>query len=492
MSTLPNHYIANAIVDAKGHLTEADEPLSSLQEECGGVMGGPLAIPELRALAMKTQKIGLRLARRFEALGEDERITAWVEIEPLNDAERNPEGCKIGVVNWHSEELGEASETLDLARRAEANRHFAELTARLDEAQNIISVASEATDLRPLHVEMSKGAGRPWTDFVELKGNAHEQPMHWRLLDGSTFRVAGSKRQWTAHLEPLGPQMGQQMGQQAAGQQAGQKSGFALYLVAETALTVHSSGANRQEADELAPALGRDLSPVLRQPINRIIANAETIRTKLAGPLTEEYSGYAADIATAGQHLLALLDDLSDLEVVESDDFVTAPDRIDLADVARQACGILGVRAREKGIELVAPSKGETQLSIAEFRRVLQILINLINNAIRYAPQGSQIWVRLDRIGERALMTVADQGYGLDDEQQAKVFEKFERLGRSGDGGSGLGLYISRRIARAMDGDLTVESAKGQGARFTLSVPAADDLRSKPRDNKSLDDEAAQ
>ena len=220
---------------------------------------------------------------------------------------------------------------------------------------------------------------------------------------------------------------------------------------------------------------------MLRQPINRIIANAETIRTKLAGPLAEEYSQYAADIASAGQHLLALVDDLSDLEIVESEDFVTAPDRIDLADVARRACGILGVRAQERGITLVPPVEGESQLAIAEFRRVLQILLNLVGNAIRYSPEDSQVWLRLDQIGSRALITVADQGHGLEEDQQARVFEKFERLGRSGDGGSGLGLYISRRIARAMDGDLTVESAPGLGARFTLSVPAAEDLRSERR-----------
>ena len=73
--------------------------------------------------------------------------------------------------------------------------------------------------------------------------------------------------------------------------------------------------------------------------------------------------------------------------------------------------------------------------------------------------------------GERAAVTVADEGTGLSPQQQARVFDKFERLGRSGDGGSGLGLYISRRLARTMGGDLTVESAPGEGARFTLELP---------------------
>ena len=76
---------------------------------------------------------------------------------------------------------------------------------------------------------------------------------------------------------------------------------------------------------------------------------------------------------------------------------------------------------------------------------------------------------------------VAEDPPQLTEEQQARVFEKFERLGRQGDGGSGLGLYISRRLARAMDGELTVESALGQGARFILELPSFDERRKEPR-----------
>ncbi len=102
----------------------------------------------------------------------------------------------------------------------------------------------------------------------------------------------------------------------------------------------------------------------------------------------------------------------------------------------------------------------------------MQILLNLIGNAIRYSPANSQVWIRLEDEGGRARVTVADQGPGLSAEDQQRLFGKFERLGRSGDGGSGLGLYISRRLARAMGGDLTVESAPGQGARFILNLPS--------------------
>ncbi|WP_379550554.1 sensor histidine kinase [Qipengyuania sp. DGS5-3] len=403
--------------------------------------------------------MGLRLARGFEALGHQERISAWVEIEPLLDADRHPAGCELGIVNWNSEPLSaeESAEALELQR--EISRNLAEAIIRLDPKQNVLSAQCTAPDLAKLQAKLAGGVGKPWTDHVELEGNSHQQPMHWRLLDGAQLTVEGSDRVWSTHIEPLGhPDPG--------------STGFALHLLSDTAPALHDHAAGTAASDS-APALGKDLSPALRDPINRIIANAETIRTKLAGPLAKEYTDYAADIASAGQHLLALIDDLSDLDAVEAEDFDIAREVIDLAEVARQSCNILNGRAKEKGITLVPPAKGEAEYGIGEFRRVLQILINLVNNAIRYSPEGSQVWVRLDDLGEQAMITVADQGHGLDSEQQAKVFEKFERLGRSGDGGSGLGLYISRKIARAMDGDLTIESAKGQGARFTLSVPAS-------------------
>jgi len=467
MASVGTRYIAHAQIDAAGHLVQADEPLASLQHACGGKLGGELAVPELRALVEKAGHYGLRLARQFCATDGENRITAWVEVSPELSDEGVVEACAIDVVSWNAEELPPENELEAARRRVEINRHLADCTARLDPRQGILSVVTEAPDLAGFVEATSSAIGRPWTDFVRLPGNAHEQPLHWRLLDGARCEIEGSMREWTAHLEPLG-------------QGNPGSAGFVLYLTADMPdpERVETGAVNAIEG----ASFGRDLTPVLRQPINRIIANAETIRTKLAGPIADEYSNYAADIAMAAQHLLALIDDLSDLEVVESDQFVTAPDRIELADVARRACGILGVRAQEKGITLVPPAEGESQLAIAEFRRVLQILLNLVGNAIRYSPEDSQVWIRLDRVGNRALITVADQGHGLDPEQQTKVFEKFERLGRSGDGGSGLGLYISRRIARAMDGDLTVESAPGLGARFTLSVPAADEMRGELRD----------
>lgn len=453
--------LARASCDGNDVLTSADELVGLLQQRCGGEVPGAIAIPALREIVQRCRSLGLKLARRMEATDGQDAILAWIEVVP------DPESgaCEIAVLSWQATPLPAEDLNETAARRIAIDRTVAELIAVLDGAQGVIAVNAEAPDLAQVAAEMQAGVGRPWTDFIAVEGSSHRQPVHWRLLDGAAVKVPGSERKWRATLVPK------------TGITA-EIHGFELCLTSETVLaaptlpTPAPAGENRMPSNE--PGLvGRDIAPVLRQPIARIIANAETIRTRLAGPLAEEYAAYAADIAAAGQHLLSLVEDLADLEVVESEEFNTAPDRIDLADVARRAAGILAVRAQERGITIDAPKAGEHLPAIAEFRRVLQIVLNLVGNAIRYAPDNSQVWIRLEDAGGRARLIVADQGPGLSEEQQAKVFEKFERLGRSGeDGGSGLGLYISRRLARAMGGDLTVESAPGQGARFMVEVPA--------------------
>lgn len=452
--------LATGRSDGQDQLVAADELLLGLQLRCGGELPGPIAVPALREAVVRARATGLRIAESICAHDGAELVTAWIELEPLAGEEP---GCRIAIRQWQAMPAAAEDERVAARRRALLVRQTAEFSARLDARQCALVAEGSAPDLAGLGERMTAERGKPWTEYVSIEGNAHHQPLHWRLLDGARVRVAGSERVWQAALIPLaGPVDGP----------AGSPAGFELHLTSDVPFPARAEVA-AGTGGEPARMIGREVAPVLRQPIARIVANAETIRSRLMGPLAEEYAAYAADIAAAGQHLLALIDDLTDLEVVESAEFKTSPDRIDLAEVARQASGILGVKARERGIGIDAPKLGESLGAVAEFRRVLQVLLNLIGNALRYAPEGSQVWIRLEQDGQFARVIVADQGPGLDAAQQARVFEKFERLGRSGDGGSGLGLYISRRLARAMGGELTVESAPGQGARFILSVPAA-------------------
>ncbi|QZH74677.1 MAG: HAMP domain-containing histidine kinase [Erythrobacter sp.] len=443
-------YSARARTDADDRLIEAEEPLASFHLRAGGELPGPIVTPALLELVRKARKSGKRVARAIRAQDSLESISAWAEVVP------GKAGTIVNLTTWTAQEIPAQNAGDRNVGHLALVRHLAGLFARLDASQGLLAVDWTAPDMDELGEAMMAGVGRPWTDFAVPEGDNHRQPLHWRLLDGAKVSAAGSQREWAARLVPLG-------------REDPGSEGFDLYLVPDRPLPETQPKPSRKS--DRGKGIGRDIAPVLRQPVSRIIANAETIRTQLAGPLADEYSNYAADIASAGEHLLGLIDDLTTLEMVEDEDFAPAPDPIDLADVARRAAGILGVRARDRGIILDAPKDGESVPAVGEFRRTLQVLLNLVGNAIRYSPEGGRVWIRVEQAGMRARITVADQGEGLDAEEQARVFAKFERLGRQGDGGSGLGLYISRRLAEAMGGSLSVESAKGQGARFTLELP---------------------
>ena len=418
---------------------------------------GQLAIPALLELTRKAWHYRMKLARVFQAQDGENAVSAWVEIVPDDD------GLALALSNWRVTPLATAAvaEAAGDTDEAAMLAQVADLHARLDARQAVLATGRSNAPLEALGAAMRDGFGQPWTDFVTIPGIAHRQPMHWRLIDGADVTVADLAGRWQARLLPV-------PGDGAA-------AGFDLYLL-PVAIEAVPAGDVADAAKDAVPdaldgVLGRDLAPALRQPITRIIANAETIRTRLAGPLADEYANYAADIAEAARHLLGLVEDLADLDAIEAPGFAPRPDAIDLADAARRAAGILGVRASERGITVEVPGEGEAMAAVGEWRRVLQVLLNLLGNALRYSPEGSRVRLTVARVGERAVVTVADEGAGLTSQQQAKVFDKFERLGRSGDGGSGLGLYISRRLALAMGGDLKVASEPGEGARFTLELP---------------------
>lgn len=454
---------ARGLTDARDWLLNADETLAELQARCGGRVPGPLAIPELLALVRQARGMGLRIAREFTAFDGEALVSGFARIAPAEAASGG--GCEVLVENWQRS-LPPAPEGRAYAERLDAiDRATAEVSARLDAGQRVQVLSALAPDAAGLQQAALAHPGQVWSELVELSDISHHQPLHWRLLDGAACRIAGSQRHWRVRLIPLGPDP------QAP-------AGFELLLIADEPLAPASlvPEAGGEDAAEATPTrlIGSALAPVLRQPVARIIANAETIHTRLAGPLREEYSDYAGTIASAGQHLAAMLDDLADLEVVETPGFATVRERVDLADAGRRAAGILGVKAQNREIALVVTGERGVAVASAEFRRVLQILINLIGNAVAYSPAGSTVTIVVQSAGAgRVAVTVADEGPGITAEQAERIFEKFERLGRDKDGGSGLGLYISRRLAEAMEGSLTVAAAESGGALFRLELPAA-------------------
>ena len=444
--------------NTSGALVSADAPLLRLQQRAGSGLDKPLALPHLARLVTLAQRLHRDISRPLYAADDHSDIHALVRITP------DDEGVSLEITDWRTRPIA-LPQMPPVAESAAVPQSW---IWECDQQLRLIALRA-APDAPALPAGWE---GRSLSELFELQPDEDGRFPVLRAL-------ARQSRFDGQHVQAAG--MSMTLSGEALFDATARFTGFrGLAVVAEKqepaepkngAALVDPAFGSLPLSD---PQFGRRIDGALRGPLSRIIATAETISGQFDGPIRADYARYAGDIAHAGRHLLGLVDDLADLQNIERPGFKAAADEIDLGDLARRAVGLLGMKAEEKGIRIDAPRIDDRAPATGEFRRVLQVLLNLLGNAIRYSPEHSQIWIRVDREDDRALVTVADQGQGISREQQAVVFEKFERLGRTDSGGSGLGLYIARRLARAMDGDLTIDSAPGQGARFTLSLPARD------------------
>jgi signal transduction histidine kinase len=225
---------------------------------------------------------------------------------------------------------------------------------------------------------------------------------------------------------------------------------------------IESAALAPAEASSIA-AFDHALDEVLRSPLDRIIESAERIVERADGPLRSDYASYGNDIAAAARHLLSVVRSMSE-------DPTHGQRAVDLAALAAEAVVMLESTAEEREIAIEPETVGTLPASGQE-RAVIQILVNLIGNAVRHSPSGGTVRLAFARTPGTASVTVSDEGPGIAPADQQRIFERFERAD-SDAAGTGLGLAISRRLARSMGGDVTLDSAPGAGARFTLTLPS--------------------
>ena len=442
-------------IDSDGRLVEAEPRLMALHRAAGGEDKGPLAVPQIAALARLARRLGIVISRGAVAAEGEADLDLWVRAEP------NEGWVDLAVTGWTARPARAPAPAADAERQADFLRAGADWMWETDAAL-CLTVVSPAAAAAAGRTPAQLVGQRLVTLFRLLEGEDGELPLLSALAEQRRFegQVAELRGGRGGRYRLVGIPL-----IDGAGRFAGFR-GSAAALPAGTPVLPPVAETHPEPG-----AFGERLDKALRAPLAQIIASAETIGAQGEGPIKSDYAGYAGDIATAGRHLLALVDDLVDLQAIERPDFRPEGEDIDLADVARRAAGLLAVRAGERQVRIDSPAAGESLPAAGDFRRALQIVVNLLTNAIRYSPEGGQIWVRTDREGDLAALIIADQGKGISAEDQARIFEKFERVDPGEPGGTGLGLYIARRLARAMGGDVAVDSAPGQGARFTFTLP---------------------
>ena len=240
------------------------------------------------------------------------------------------------------------------------------------------------------------------------------------------------------------------------------------------ALRLAAELANRSKSQ----FLGR-MSHELRTPLNGIAGFTELIAMGTRGPVTEKQQVALARIKANQEHLVAMISEILDFVRVESGrmEYVNAP--VSMALAASDTLEMLGGAISAKGVSVFTPPCEGSPEAWADPDRVRQILVNLVMNAVKYTPgEGGTITLSCATVGETVVAEVADTGPGIPVAKLNTIFEPFEQLTASltdRQGGVGLGLAISRDLARGMSGDLTVASSVGVGSRFTLTLPLARD-----------------
>jgi signal transduction histidine kinase len=225
-----------------------------------------------------------------------------------------------------------------------------------------------------------------------------------------------------------------------------------------------------EEAGRRQSAFLSRVSHELRTPLNAILGFGELLRRDPAqAPRQAEFLGH---IVQAGRHMLALVDDLLELQRIEQGRLEPVFTPLPLRPLLQTVAQMLSPLAQGAGMSLHV--EADDGLTVDSDERALrQILLNLAGNAIKYGRRGGTLWLAATMVDDSCHVTVRDDGPGMDEAQLERLFRPFERLGqdKGSVGGSGLGLVISRQLAQALGGTLTLASTPGTGTTATLVLP---------------------
>jgi PAS domain S-box-containing protein len=233
---------------------------------------------------------------------------------------------------------------------------------------------------------------------------------------------------------------------------------------------------DKEAAERASRAKSEFLSRVsheLRTPLNGILGFAQLMALDRVHPLEPDQSRRLDSVMRAGRHLLELINDMLNLARIEQEDFSLERTPVNLAATLQTCYTLIQPMADSAGVRLATPPR-RAHWALADARAVEQVLLNLLANAIKYNRPAGAVKVTLSRGDEHMLVAVTDEGEGLSEAQQARLFQPFNRLGAEQKRveGTGLGLVIARQLAASMGGELKVTSQPGQGSTFTLSLPA--------------------
>jgi len=229
--------------------------------------------------------------------------------------------------------------------------------------------------------------------------------------------------------------------------------------------------ASRMKSDFIA-----NMSHELRTPLNAIIGFTGALLMKLPGPLTPDQDKQLNTIRSSARHLLSLINDILDVAKIEAGKVTLALERVQCQDLLHETLDSMRPLAAQKGLELITDLPAEPVVIDSDRRALTQIIINLVNNAIKFTESGTVRLALTQKMDDGFLSTeflVIDSGAGIRAEDQAKLFQAFSQLDSTSTRhveGAGLGLYLCQNLANLLGGKLSFHSTFGSGSTFVLTL----------------------
>jgi signal transduction histidine kinase len=427
-------------VDSDGRLIEADSELAALQVEAGGAIGGKLLLPQVSAVVRVARELEITVTRRAMAAGAENDVEFWVTAAPEGDE------VALSIDRWSRRAPAPPRLEAIVAGGAEL-RPTAAASWSADARLRLTALSPDLAAL--LSLAPGEAIGQPLTKVFRLEEDESG--------DFPILAAAATQDDFSGQLAR--PRHGEEPLLTLSATAIHTEGRFEGYRG-----LVSTGGSDGAGKDAQRAAVESALDDALRSPLDKIIRSAVRISQRSDGPLRSDYAAYASDIAGAARHLMEVMTSMGGESGAEGKS-------VDLAQLADESLGLLSSAAEEKGVNVTLGSN-DPLIANGDRSAVIQILVNLIGNAVRHSPDKSEIRVTFERGGGFAHVHVRDSGPGIDASDQERIFERFEK-GRGTLGNTGLGLAISRRLARAMGGDILVDSRPGNGACFTLRLPAA-------------------
>jgi signal transduction histidine kinase len=479
-----------------GQIIFANDRFHSLNSVFGG--GNRVRLPSFQAFVQQVQASGARLSTSQDFSSIDGLSRLWVNIMPVLDEMGKMTGVAAIYQDW-TRELTQAEDAArDIARFRDFARAASDFFWETDADLNLTYLSDALVALLEQPVSMFIGKSLKALGQLDPNSNSDVPIMRARTTR-SAFRQqllsmtlpSGESRLFHLSGVPISNEFGQFSGYRGAASDVTRANRLeddarrtrnslesALGELQQKNIALDMASSQTKAALNAKNEFLAAMSHELRTPLNAIIGFAEAMELEVFGELGPRYIAYAHDIRGAGQHLLGLINDVLDVSVIESGEIQMQREPLSVAKLVDAARSLIALRAQAKSIDLTAARVDADHLVLADERRLLQILVNLLTNAVKFTPEGGRIGVTVAHapMGQIAI-TVWDSGPGIAAADTERVFEKFQQLVdetyRGKPEGTGLGLHISRELARLMSGEIKLQSRAGQGAHFVITLPAA-------------------